>query len=69
MNYDTCTRPLWEWARNLIQDPGLSSCFVWDAEKAYRFNGETYVRFYQEPWTADAFWAAQVRHAVFIRSN
>ncbi|KAJ7749592.1 hypothetical protein DFH07DRAFT_869219 [Mycena maculata] len=57
--FDTYTRPLWDWARSLVQDPRLASCFVWDAEKAYKFNGESYVRFYHEPWTADAFWAAQ----------
>ncbi|KAJ7876625.1 hypothetical protein B0H13DRAFT_2235988 [Mycena leptocephala] len=57
--YDTHTRPLWDWARSLIQDRRLASSFVWDAEKAYKFDGETYVRFYQEPWTADAFWTAQ----------
>ncbi|KAJ7328476.1 hypothetical protein DFH08DRAFT_916712 [Mycena albidolilacea] len=58
--YDTYTRPLWNWALSLIQDPNLATCFVWDAEKAYKFNGESYVQFYHEPWTADAFWAAQV---------
>ncbi|KAJ6473947.1 hypothetical protein DFH09DRAFT_1293679 [Mycena vulgaris] len=58
-SFDTYTRPLWDWARSLIQDPRLASCFVWDAEKVYKFNGESYVRFYHEPWTADAFWAAQ----------
>ncbi|KAJ6569359.1 hypothetical protein B0H19DRAFT_939007 [Mycena capillaripes] len=58
-SYDTYTRPLWEWALSLVQDPRLASSFVWDAEKAYKFNGDTYVRFYQEPWTANAFWAAQ----------
>ncbi|KAF8164144.1 hypothetical protein K438DRAFT_2067539 [Mycena galopus ATCC 62051] len=44
---------------SLVQDPRLASCFVWDAEKAYKFNGDSYVRFYHEPWTADAFWDAQ----------
>ncbi|KAJ7088189.1 hypothetical protein C8R44DRAFT_836122 [Mycena epipterygia] len=58
-NFDTYTRPLWDWALSLIQDPRLAPYFVWDAEKAYKFNGEKYVRFYHEPWTADAFWAAQ----------
>ncbi|KAJ6552133.1 hypothetical protein DFH09DRAFT_1248753 [Mycena vulgaris] len=57
--FDTYTRPLWDWVLSLVQDPRLSACFVWDAEKAYKFNGETYVRFYHEPWTANAFWAAQ----------
>ncbi|KAJ7447334.1 hypothetical protein B0H11DRAFT_2335669, partial [Mycena galericulata] len=57
--FDTYTRPLWDWARSLVQDARLATCFVWDAEKAYKFNGDIYVRFYHEPWTADAFWAAQ----------
>ncbi|KAJ7508184.1 hypothetical protein B0H11DRAFT_1848468 [Mycena galericulata] len=57
--FDTYTRPLWDWARSLVQDARLATCFVWDAEKAYKFNGDSYVRFYHEPWTADAFWAAQ----------
>ncbi|KAJ7821830.1 hypothetical protein B0H13DRAFT_1660047 [Mycena leptocephala] len=63
--YDTYVRPLWDWARSLIQDPRLASSFVWDAEKAHKFNGETYVRFYQEPWTADAFWEAQASHTAW----
>ncbi|KAJ6538844.1 hypothetical protein DFH09DRAFT_930004, partial [Mycena vulgaris] len=47
--FDTYTRPLWDWAHSLVQDPHLASCFVWDAEKAYKFNGDSYVRFYHEP--------------------
>jgi hypothetical protein len=67
--YDTYTRPLWNWALSLIQDPNLATCFVWDAEKAYKFNGESYVQFYHEPWTADAFWAAQVSECDFRTSS
>ncbi|KAJ7745936.1 hypothetical protein DFH07DRAFT_748588, partial [Mycena maculata] len=47
--FDTYTRPIWDWARGLIQDPHLASCFVWYAEKAYKFNGDSYIRFYHEP--------------------
>ncbi|KAJ7323605.1 hypothetical protein DFH08DRAFT_1029177 [Mycena albidolilacea] len=57
--FKTYTRPLWDWVLGLVQDPQLASCFVWDAEKAYKFNGDVYMRFYHEPWTADAFWEAQ----------
>ncbi|KAJ7046207.1 hypothetical protein C8F04DRAFT_1322991, partial [Mycena alexandri] len=32
ITFDTCTRPLWDWARSLIQDPGLASCFPWTAD-------------------------------------
>ncbi|KAJ7440438.1 hypothetical protein FB451DRAFT_1344109 [Mycena latifolia] len=57
--YDTFVRPMWDWILSLVHDPRLAPCFVWDAEKAHKFNGESYIRFYHEPWTADAFWAAQ----------
>ncbi|KAK7059887.1 hypothetical protein R3P38DRAFT_3523832 [Favolaschia claudopus] len=56
---DTYIRPLWDWTLRIVQDAPLSSCLVWDAEKAYKFNGDSYTRFYHEPWTAEAFWAAQ----------
>ncbi|KAF8173786.1 hypothetical protein K438DRAFT_1908928 [Mycena galopus ATCC 62051] len=58
--FDTYVWPLWDLTLSLVQDPRLASCFVWDAEKAYKFNGDSYVRFYHEPWTADAFWDAQL---------
>ncbi|KAJ7700548.1 hypothetical protein B0H14DRAFT_3100108 [Mycena olivaceomarginata] len=54
-------RPLWNWALDLIQDPCLAKCFVWDAVKMYRHNGKSFVRFWNEPWTADAFWELQSR--------
>ncbi|KAJ6560077.1 hypothetical protein B0H19DRAFT_1210302 [Mycena capillaripes] len=57
--YKTCVRPIWDWVLSLVQDPRLASCFIWDAEKVYKLNGDTYMRFYHEPWTADAFWEAQ----------
>ncbi|KAF8145837.1 hypothetical protein K438DRAFT_1781554 [Mycena galopus ATCC 62051] len=57
--FETFTRPIWDWVLSLVQDPRLASCFVWDAEKAYRFTGDIYMRFYHEPWTANAFWDAQ----------
>ncbi|KAJ7075495.1 hypothetical protein B0H15DRAFT_925434 [Mycena belliarum] len=57
--FDTYTRPMWDWVRDLVQDPRLASCFVWDAEKVHKYDGDSYIRFYHEPWTADAFWAAQ----------
>ncbi|KAJ7742995.1 hypothetical protein B0H14DRAFT_3097190 [Mycena olivaceomarginata] len=52
-------RPLWNWALDLIQDPRLAKCFVWDAVKMHRHNGGSFVRFWNEPWTADAFWELQ----------
>ncbi|KAJ7824630.1 hypothetical protein B0H14DRAFT_3728340 [Mycena olivaceomarginata] len=52
-------RPLWNWALDLIQDPRVAKCFVWDAVKMHRHNGGSFVRFWNEPWTADAFWELQ----------
>ncbi|KAJ7144392.1 hypothetical protein C8R44DRAFT_601647, partial [Mycena epipterygia] len=37
-------------------------------EKAYKFNGEEYVQFYQKPWMVDAFWAAEVSGCDFLVS-
>ena len=52
--------PLWSWTLDLIQDPCLAPCFVWDAVRMYRHNGTSFVRFWNEPWTANAFWNIQV---------
>ncbi|KAJ7250964.1 hypothetical protein C8J57DRAFT_946209, partial [Mycena rebaudengoi] len=57
--FEMHAHPLWDWARDLIQDPSLSSYFVWDAERAYKYDGDKFVRFFTEPWTANAFWDVQ----------
>jgi hypothetical protein len=58
--FEMYARPLWKWTLDIVQDPQLADFFVWDAEKAYFFNGTKYVRFYTEPWTAKAMWEIQV---------
>ncbi|KAJ7038856.1 hypothetical protein C8F04DRAFT_950739 [Mycena alexandri] len=58
-SFEMYARPLWNWALDLVQDPQLADFFVWDAEKDYIFNGTKYVRFYTEPWTAEAMWDIQ----------
>ncbi|KAJ7663496.1 hypothetical protein B0H17DRAFT_864735, partial [Mycena rosella] len=58
-SFKTYTWPIWDWVLSLVQDPRLASCFVWDAEKVFKYTGDTYVCFYHEPWTANAFWATQ----------
>ncbi|KAJ6475715.1 hypothetical protein C8R47DRAFT_1178958 [Mycena vitilis] len=57
--FEMYARPLWSWTLDLIQDPHLASFFVWDAERDYIWNGTKYIRFYTEPWTADAMWEIQ----------
>ncbi|KAJ7814185.1 hypothetical protein B0H13DRAFT_2140479 [Mycena leptocephala] len=57
--FEMYARLLWDWTLQLVQDPRLSDVIVWDAEKAYFYNGEKYVRFFTEPWTANVVWAVQ----------
>lgn len=54
-------RSLWRWATDLISHPQLAHHFRWDAEVVYRSRGESSTRIFHEPWTANAFWNAQVR--------
>ncbi|KAJ3563065.1 hypothetical protein NP233_g9182 [Leucocoprinus birnbaumii] len=53
IEYDFWFTDLWEWAMHLVRSPILASDFTWDAEKLYKYEGDHYVRFYDEPWTAD----------------
>ncbi|KAG1730408.1 uncharacterized protein EDB91DRAFT_1252672 [Suillus paluster] len=50
---------LWDWAVDLLQDPEVGPHFVFDAQQLSRFDGEKFVRYIHEPWTADAFWEYQ----------
>jgi len=52
--------PLWDWALDLLRDSRLAYHFVFDAQRLSKFNGEQFVRFIDESWTADAFWNAQI---------
>ncbi|KAG1730397.1 uncharacterized protein EDB91DRAFT_1059518, partial [Suillus paluster] len=55
---------LWDWAADLLQDLQVGPYFVFDAQRLSKFNGEKFVRFIHEPWTANAFWEYQVGHAL-----
>ncbi|KIJ58540.1 hypothetical protein HYDPIDRAFT_184182 [Hydnomerulius pinastri MD-312] len=57
--FDVHFRPLWNWAIDLLRDPRIGPHAVFDAERLYKYNGSKFVRFFDEPWTADAFWNAQ----------
>ncbi len=43
-----------------VQDPLLAKHFRWDAQRLFKYDGEDWVRFIDEPWTADSFFDAQV---------
>ncbi|KAG2116407.1 uncharacterized protein F5147DRAFT_743074 [Suillus discolor] len=51
---------LWDWACDLLWDPYLGPQFTFDAQHLSKFDGNTFVRFIDEPWTADTFWEAQL---------
>ncbi|KAG1899028.1 uncharacterized protein F5891DRAFT_1190206 [Suillus fuscotomentosus] len=59
IEFDVHTRPLWDWAMDLLQDPLLAPHFVWDAQRLYKHDGTDFKRFIHEPWTADRWWRIQ----------
>lgn len=48
------------WAQNVLEDCHLSPLMEWDAMRLEKFNGEKWVRFIHEPWTAQRMWDVQV---------
>ncbi|KAF8123980.1 hypothetical protein EV363DRAFT_1403462 [Boletus edulis] len=60
LEFEVYTRPLWEWALDLLEDPLLAPHFVWDAQRLYKHDGTRFERFIHEPWTADRWWDIQV---------
>ncbi|KAG2741161.1 hypothetical protein P692DRAFT_201727134 [Suillus brevipes Sb2] len=59
LEFDVHTRPLWDWAMDLLEDPLLAPHFVWDAQRLYKHDGTDFRRFIHEPWTADRWWRIQ----------
>ncbi|EKM75860.1 hypothetical protein AGABI1DRAFT_45711 [Agaricus bisporus var. burnettii JB137-S8] len=58
-SFEFIYRDPWEWALQSIRDPRLQNHIVWDPERAYRWNGGGWERFFDEPWSAEAWWRAQ----------
>ncbi|KAI0091116.1 hypothetical protein BDY19DRAFT_991694 [Irpex rosettiformis] len=56
------SRSLWEWILQQVRNPLLAPHFHWDAQRLSKYDGETWVRFYDEPWTAIKF--AQVQQEI-----
>ncbi|KAG1771406.1 hypothetical protein EV702DRAFT_977341 [Suillus placidus] len=54
-------RDLWELATDLLGDCSLFPHFTFDAQHLSKFDGETFVRFVDEPFTAQDFWDIQSR--------
>lgn len=64
MEYTVHFRPIWEWAVDLLWHPMIGPHCVFDAQWLLKFDGDSFVQFINEPWTADAFWECQVRITV-----
>ncbi|KAI0343363.1 hypothetical protein BDW22DRAFT_1329317 [Trametopsis cervina] len=53
--FDFHHRSLWDWIMHQVKDPLLAPHFEWDAQRLSKFDGQEWVRFYDEPWTGDMF--------------
>ncbi|KAH9161604.1 hypothetical protein EDB89DRAFT_2080510 [Lactarius sanguifluus] len=60
LEFNVHHRPLWDWAKDLIQSSQLAQHFHWDAERIFRCTGDSSVRVFNEPWSGDAFWDVQL---------
>ena len=60
--FDVWVRSIWTWLEDMLQNKDLIQHFEWDACHMSKFDEESnsWVRFYDEPWTADRFWDIQV---------
>ncbi|KAJ3563803.1 hypothetical protein NP233_g8701 [Leucocoprinus birnbaumii] len=52
-SYDFWYLDLWDWALDLIRNEELAPQFEWDAQRLFKYDGEKFVRFVDEPWTGD----------------
>lgn len=59
-DFDVYYRDLWELATDLLRDPNLFPHFQFDAQRLSKFDGQTFVRFVDEPFTVEDFWNVQV---------
>ncbi|EIW74668.1 hypothetical protein CONPUDRAFT_67069, partial [Coniophora puteana RWD-64-598 SS2] len=58
-NFELWDRSLWDWGLDLLSNPRLQPHFVFDAQRVSKYNGTQFVRFIDEPWTANDFWTVQ----------
>ena len=49
-----------DWIASLAKDPKLAPHFEWNSQRLYKFDGEKFVRFFDEPWTGELLWAMEV---------
>ncbi|KAG2103089.1 uncharacterized protein F5147DRAFT_580627 [Suillus discolor] len=59
MEYTVYFRSLWDWGVDILQHPDIGPHCIFDAQQLSKFDGDSFIRFIDEPWTADAFWECQ----------
>ncbi|KAG1893663.1 uncharacterized protein F5891DRAFT_985645 [Suillus fuscotomentosus] len=59
IEYEVYSRPLWDWALDLLDNPLLAPQFIWDAQRLYKHDGTDFECFFHEPWTGDRWWNLQ----------
>lgn len=64
-DYDVHYRDLWDLATDLLRNPRLFPYFSFDAHRFSKFDGATFVRFVDEPFTAQDIWDIQVCNTQF----
>jgi|ERR1700688_164812 len=67
--FDFWCRSLWDWVLDLVGNPALAPYFEWDAQKVFKHDGSKFVRFFNEPWTADRSWEVQVSISNYISTS
>ncbi|KAG1897470.1 uncharacterized protein F5891DRAFT_1191931 [Suillus fuscotomentosus] len=59
IEYEVYSRPLWDWALDLLDNPLLAPHFVWDTQRVYKHDGVGFECFFHKPWTGDRWWNLQ----------
>lgn len=59
-DFDLHYRDLWGLATDLLGDPHLFPHLTFNAQRLSKFDGDTFIRFVDEPFTAQDFWNVQV---------
>ncbi|TFY65027.1 hypothetical protein EVJ58_g2245 [Rhodofomes roseus] len=58
-DYKVWACDLWDWATDQLHDPRLTPHWAFDSLRLFRWSGTKWVRFRDEPWTANMLWEVQ----------
>ena len=67
--YEMMGCPLSSWVDSIMSDKTLLPLCQFDAVRVDQYDGNTFDRRYNEPWTGEAWWEAQVqysRYSLFV---